>query len=315
MKADSGWTKLGLLVGPDPKIEWLAGGSGPCCAIANKNDASIVDLYISGRDSQNRSRLGLARFSLQSATIVDICEEPVLTLGTRGAFDENGTSYPSVVRDGSRLLMYYTGWIKGVHVPWYNDLGVATSLNGQSFERISRAPVMPRSDLDHIGVGSSCVLRDGEKWHMWYTRFDRWGTSTDDHPHYYNIKHAHSADGMAWISDPDVCIDFRDSSEYAIAKPCVLKVGERFVMWYSHRGIFYRAGLAVSDDGLHWSRMDERAGVDVSKGGWDSEMLCYPHVFDAGENFYMFYNGNKYGVEGLGFARAPRDVVLGMING
>ena len=314
MKIDSKWTKLGLLVGPDPKIEWLAGGSGPCCAIANINDASIVDLYISGRDSQNRSRLGLVRFSLESETVVDISEPPVLPLGTRGTFDENGTSYPSVVRDGCQLLMYYTGWIKGVHVPWYNDLGLATSLNGLSFERISRAPAIPRGDLDHIGIGSSCVLRDGDSWHMWYTRFDRWGTSPQDHPHYYNIKHAHSEDGVVWFLDTAVCIDFRDSSEYAVAKPCVLKVGGRFVMWYSHRGVSYRAGLAVSDDGLHWTRMDKHVGIDVSVTGWDSEMLCYPHVFDAGENFYMFYNGNKYGVEGLGVARAPRGAVLEMIN-
>jgi hypothetical protein len=315
MKIDLKWAKLGLLVGPNPKIEWLAGGSGPCCAIANTNDASIVDLYVSGRDSQSRSRLGLARFSLESETIVDICETSVLALGTRGAFDENGTSYPSVVRDGYRMLMYYTGWIKGVHVPWYNDLGLATSLNGLSFERISRAPLMPRGDLDHLGIGSSSVLRDGGAWHMWYTRFDRWGTGQEDHPHYYNVKHAHSEDGVVWFPDPEVCLDFRDSSEYAVAKPCVLKVGRRFVMWYCHRGVSYRAGLAVSDDGLHWTRMDERVGIDISETGWDSEMLCYPHVFDAGENFYMFYNGNKYGVEGLGFARASRDTVLEMING
>ena len=55
MKIDSKWTKLGLLVGSDSKILWLAGGSGPLCAIANPNDPSIVDLYVSGRDSQNRS--------------------------------------------------------------------------------------------------------------------------------------------------------------------------------------------------------------------------------------------------------------------
>jgi hypothetical protein len=44
-------------------------------------------------------------------------------------------------------------------------------------------------------------------------------------------------------------------------------------------------------------------------------MLCYPHVFDAGKAFYMFYNGNKYDVEGLGFARATRDTLEEMING
>lgn len=309
------WTKLGLLIGPEPRIEWLAGGSGPCCAILNAEDASIVDLYVSGRDTKNRSRLGLVRFSLETETIVDICKTPLLSLGTRGAFDQNGTSYPSVVRTGSKLFMYYTGWIKGVHVPWYNDLGLATSVDGINFERNSRAPVMPRNDLDNIGIGSSCILRDGDKWHMWYTRFDRWGTGPNDHAHYYNIKHALSGDGVTWHSDPQICIDFQDLSEYAVAKPCVLKLGERFVMWYSHRGMSYRAGLAVSNDGLNWSRADERVGIDVSEFGWDSEMICYPFVFDAGENFYMFYNGNKYGVEGLGFARASRDVVFEMING
>lgn len=318
MKNDSTWIKRGLLLGPNPKIEWLAGGSGPCCALANLDDPSIIDLYISGRDLQNRSRLGLARFSLESESIVEMYETPVLTLGTRGSFDENGTSYPSVVRDGNRLLMYYTGWIKGIHVPWYNDLGLASSLDGLTFERTSRSPVMPRNNLDYIGIGSSCVLRDGDKWHMWYTRFDRWGTGINDHPHYYNIKHASSPDGLYWTPDPEICIDFRDENEYAISKPCVLKVEGRFVMWYSHRGTSYRAGLAVSNDGLHWIRKDERVGIDVScvwGGEWDSEMLCYPHVFDAGKNFYMFYNGNKYGVEGLGFARASRHTVMEMING
>lgn len=306
---------MGLLAGPDPGVEWLAGGSGPCCAIANPADPAVVDLYISGRDARNRSRLGLARFSLESEAIVDVREAPVLSLGTRGAFDENGTSYPSVVRDGGRLLMYYTGWIQGVHVPWYNDLGLATSSDGLHFERISRAPAMPRGDLDHIGIGSSHVLRDGAAWHMWFTRFDRWGSGPGDHPHYYNIKHARSPDGVTWVPDPGVCIDFRDASEYAVAKPCVLKIGGRFVMWYSHRGAAYRPGLAVSDDGLRWTRRDGRVGIDVSTAGWDSEMLCYPHVFDAGSNFYMFYNGNKYGTQGLGFARASRDAILEMIHG
>ena len=315
MKLDSAWTKLGLLIGPSHEIEWLAGGSGPCCAVVNPGDTSLVDLYISGRDVENRSRVGLARFSLNSETIVEVCELPVLSLGTRGAFDENGTSYPSVVLHRGQFLMYYTGWIKGVHVPWYNDLGLAVSEDGLAFERVSRAPLMPRGDHDNLGIGSSCVLRDGDTWHMWYTRFDRWGACPEDHPHYYNIKHAVSSDGLAWFPDARVCIDFRDSTEYAVAKPCVLKVCGRFVMWYCHRGMSYRPGLAVSDDGQQWTRLDQRVGISNSETGWDSEMICYPHVFDAGENFYMFYNGNRYGVEGLGLARASRKIVLEMIGG
>lgn len=314
MKCDSIWTKLGPLIGPNAEIEWLAGGAGACCANINSLDSSIIDLYISGRDSKNRSRIGLARFSMDSEAIIELICLPVLPIGAHGAFDENGTSYPSVVRDKGQYLMYYTGWIEGVQVPWYNDLGLAISKDGLSFERYSRAPVMPRSDLDYIGIGSSCVIRDGEVWHMWYTRFDRWGSGSNDHPHYYNIKHASSTDGICWTSDKEICIDFRDATEYAVAKPCVLKIGDLFVMWYSCRGKFYLPGLATSHDGIHWTRKDGKVGISPSESGWDSEMLCYPFVIDAGENFYMFYNGNKYGVEGLGCARASRKSILEVIN-
>ena len=314
MNPDSMWTKKGLLIGPNPEIEWLAGGSGPCCATINPFASSTVDLYISGRDSKNRSRIGLARFSLESESIIEIRYSPVLSIGAQGAFDENGTSYPSVVIDGARRLMYYTGWIKGIHVPWYNDLGLAISQDGMVFTRISRAPVMPRGDSDYIGIGSSCVLKDGEVWRMWYTRFMRWGEGPNDHPHYYNIKHAWSSDGITWTSDAEICIDFRDTTEYAIAKPCVLKIGNRFVMWYSYRGVSYRPGFATSSDGIHWTRKDHQVGINISESGWDSEMLCYPYVLDAGEYFYMFYNGNKYGVEGLGYARVSRKSLLKIIN-
>ena len=43
-------------------------------------------------------------------------------------------------------------------------------------------------------------------------------------------------------------------------------------------------------------------GMDVSPNGWDSEMICYPYVFDHGRNRYMLYNGNGYGKTGFGLA-------------
>jgi hypothetical protein len=40
----------------------------------------------------------------------------------------------------------------------------------------------------------------------------------------------------------------------------------------------YRIGYAYSDDLINWMRDDEIVGIDVSEDGWDSDMLCYPHV-------------------------------------
>ena len=74
-------------------------------------------------------------------------------------------------------------------------------------------------------------------------------------------------------------------------------------MWYSFRGEQYRIGYAFSKDGMIWKRKDELAGIDVSPEGWDSEAICYSHVFQYGKKLYMLYNGNVYGKEGLGIAK------------
>jgi len=271
---------------------------------------TLVDLYVSGRDVHNRSLIGRATFDASVGDIGELSPNPVMPLGERGSFDENGTSYPYVVTGQDGWRMYYTGWIEGVHVRWYNDIGLATSVDGRTFERYSRAPLALKSDQDFIGIGSSCVLRHGERWLMWYTRFDRWGATEQDFEHYYNIRHAVSEDGIHWEAVGGVCIDFEDATEYAIAKPCVLRLADQFMMWYSRRGDAYRPGFAVSDDGISWHRLDSMVGIDVSESGWDADMLCYPMVVDGGETLYMFYNGNGYGKSGLGWATARKADLL-----
>jgi hypothetical protein len=78
--------------------------------------------------------------------------------------------------------------------------------------------------------------------------------------------------------------------------------GELFRMWYAYRGTAYRIGYAESPDGLTWARKDGEAGITPSDSGWDSEMLCYPCVFDHAGERYMLYNGNGYGATGFGLA-------------
>ena len=64
-----------------------------------------------------------------------------------------------------------------------------------------------------------------------------------------------------------------------------------------------RIGYAESSDGINWIRKDElMKHFDVSSKGWDSDMVCYPYVFDFKRRRYMLYNGNDYGKEGFGLA-------------
>jgi hypothetical protein len=37
--------------------------------------------------------------------------------------------------------------------------------------------------------------------------------------------------------------------------------------------------------------------------GWDSEMMCYPNVFECNKDTYLIYNGNDFGKNGFGIAK------------
>ena len=64
----------------------------------------------------------------------------------------------------------------------------------------------------------------------------------------------------------------------------------------------YRIGYAYSENLVDWTRDDENVGIDVSENGWDSDMLCYPHVFQCDGKIYLLYNGNEFGRLGFGLA-------------
>ena len=64
-------------------------------------------------------------------------------------------------------------------------------------------------------------------------------------------------------------------------------------MWFSKRGSKnYRSqngehckiGYAESEDGLNWERLDQKAGINKSNTGWDSEMIEYASVYKILKN-------------------------------
>ena len=83
----------------------------------------------------------------------------------------------------------------------------------------------------------------------------------------------------------------------------VLRDRDLWHMWYSYRGDRYRIGYAQSRDGLDWTRMDHEGGLWPQGTAWESEMVEYGHVFTHRDELYMVYNGNGYGLTGLGVAR------------
>jgi len=294
--------KVGQILAPQPSISWMSTFTGPSFARYTGNDSNY-ELFITGRDSSNRSIIGTASIDLNNPIqSVKVHEKPVFEPGELGAFDENGVSYPWIVSDNETLFMYYVGWMPTKLTPFQNHTGLAISKVGNyEFIRASRAPILSRTNEEPFCSGSVCVLKENI-WKMWYTSFIRWGVSSTEHKHYYVIKYAESHDGLNWLRDNTICINFGNEDEYAIGKPSVIHLDDGYHMWYVYRGQKYRIGYAHSQDGKIWQRMDNLAGISVSDEGWDSVDISYPHVFRHEDHLYMLYCGNGYGKEGLGLA-------------
>jgi hypothetical protein len=261
-------------------------------------------VYWSGRDGQGRARIAFFEADLREpGKVLAVSDRPVVDLGELGAFDDSGVTTSCLVSHEGRKFLYYTGWSLGVTVPFYLSIGVAVSDDGgETFQRPSPAPILSRNPADPFLTASPWVLVEHGLWRMWYVSGTSWRAGPSKPQHSYHIQYAESDDGLRWRSEGRVCITYAAPDEHAFARPCVVREGDRYRMWYSVRGTRYRVGYAESADGITWDRRDHEAGIDVSAEGWDSEMVCYPCVFPRDGGWLMLYNGNDYGRTGIGLA-------------
>lgn len=296
------WKKLGRVFEPSGGLPWMA--SHAAIPFAKRLDGDLHRVYFSGRDAKGRAQVGFCEIDLaRPHEVLRVSPEPVVGLGPLGAFDDSGLTNSWVTTHGGRDHLYYSGWHLGVTVPFYFHVGCAVSDDGgATFRKVSPSPVLGRTAADPFLTASPCVLVEDGVWRMWYVSGTGWEAEGAEPKHYYHIRYAESSDGVEWRGDGHVCIDYASPDEYAIARPSVVRDGGVYRMWYTYRGAAYRLGYAESPDGLAWTRMDDRVGIDVSPEGWDSEMLAYAHVFDHGGRRWMLYNGNGYGRSGIGLA-------------
>jgi hypothetical protein len=300
------WAKRGLLIPGNPPVEWAR--SHAALPVADVHEDGI-DLYFSARDEQGRARIARAEVAVDGASlaVTGYRPTPVLDLGERGTFDDSGVTSSCLVRWQGSAYLYYSGWSLGRTVPFYFYVGCAVSDDDVTFERVSRSPILERNPVDPFLTASPWVLVEEGRWRMWYVSGTGWRGTPGGPQHLYHVKYAESDDGIHWRREGHVCIDFADSSEYAISRPCVVRDGPIYRMWFAARGGAYRLGYAESDDGLVWRRRDEEAALPGPAAAWETEMQAYPVVYDANGRRQMLYNGNGYGATGIGWAVLEHD--------
>jgi len=267
-------------------------------------------IYFSTRDIDNRSHIGCLEVEINDVLKVKkIFNEPILTPGELGTFDDNGVMPSCIVNHNDKKYLYYIGWNKGSNVRFHTSIGLAVSEdNGKSFKKKSKGPILDRDYVEPHFCSNPYVIIENEIWRMWYISIVKWIKENDETFPYYHIKYAESNDGINWNRKNTVCIDFKDDQEWAISRPCIIKENNIYKMWYSFSGnLPYRIGYAESNDGINWNRKDNLVGISVSKSGWDSESIEYPFVFVHNRQKFMLYCGNGFGKTGFGYAVLEQD--------
>ncbi|WP_116137892.1 hypothetical protein [Trinickia diaoshuihuensis] len=307
------WQKRGLVYTVDERLPW-AKSHAQIPTVAGVRDDTLQVLF-SSRDEHNRSAIASLDVALDNpGEVLRVERAPLMELGKLGTFDDCGMMPSSVVELNGVRYLYYIGWNVRNTIPYHNSVGLAISEDdGRTYRRLFEGPVMDRTAEEPYFCGTTCVRIENGIWRNWYLSCTGWMLVDGKPEPRYHLKYAESRDGIHWTREGVVAIDYADACEGGLVRASVHHDGKLYRMWYCRRSYSgyrensagsYRMGYAESHDGLVWTRLDERAGLDVSESGWDSFMVAYPEVAEAGGRLYCFYNGNGFGASGFGYAEA-----------
>lgn len=311
------WKKIGKIFNPtEHKL------SNGCAEFAQSPQALVFDdfvrIYFSTRKKESSgkflSHISYADFDKSFKNIINISDKTVIDLGNPGCFDEHGIFPMNVLRNVDKIYAYSCGWSRRVSVSVETSIGFAVSEdNGLTFSKLGDGPVLTSSLTEPFLVGDPFVNIYENIFHMWYIYGTGWVNHTQGEApdRIYKIGHAISGDGISWQKEGVQIISDELGEEECQALPTVVYNSGLYHMFFcfrhstdfrknKNRG--YRIGYAYSDDLKTWKRDEGYSGIKFSENGWDSDMLCYPHVFKCDDKIYLLYNGNEFGRYGFGIA-------------
>lgn len=313
------WHKLGKIF--DPTQHALADG---CHQFAQSPQALVFDdfvrIYFSTRsvdpaNGKYLSHIAFVDMQKNLRDIIRVSDHTVIPLGNLGCFDEHGIFPMNVLRHDNKVYGYTCGWNRRMSVSVDTAVGLAISHDdGHSFQRIGEGPVLAASLNEPCLVGDGFVKVINGIFHMWYIFGTGWKKFAPDAApdRTYKIGHATSTNGIDWIKEEARCIiEDRLGPDESQALPTVIEYDGCHHMFFCYRESFdfrtgkgrgYRIGHAWSKDLINWTRDDDLPRLEGTPGAWDSDMQCYPNVFECDGQIFLLYNGNEFGRHGFGLA-------------
>jgi len=294
------WKKIGQIYHCEKIDDYLVSHASNPLAIYLKDN--IFRIFFSGRDKDNKSSIGFVDIDIQKMNVIKVCDKTLFKYGGDNSFYSHGVSIGNLYTAKNHDYILFMGWQIKNKQHWRGDIG---RLKLNAYKEMILEPTtafMSSDEKDPISLSYPWVIYDEGYYKMWYGSTITWDAGNNEMLHV--IKYAISNDGEHWQKQ-GIAIPYERGVAQAFSRPCVIKDEKGYHMWFSYRsgdGTKYRIGYSYSHDGLQWKNKLDEVGINVSTKGWDSEMLCYPFVFDHKGKRYMLYNGNNYGETGFGLA-------------
>ncbi|MBN2412832.1 T9SS type A sorting domain-containing protein [candidate division KSB1 bacterium] len=263
----------------DSKLQLWISGSG---FLPGDTTAGIRTYYFTSDDG----------YSWQSAP-----QNPVFREGAPGTWDSGHTETPAVIYTAGEYRLYYSATPDAMADDGGQlRFGLATSPDGVTWVRNPANPILERglpSSWEERQIESPTVLETDSLYYMWYNGLDaEWRI-------YVGL--ATSEDGLSWHKYPGNPVfspaPHSDWDSVGVYAPQVRILGDRIVMLYT--GIVFdaagydynnaRTGVAVSTDGINWSRACDRPVLAGTPGAWDAAGPFTLDWIDTGGQLLMVY--------------------------
>lgn len=279
------------------------------------NDETLR-IFVTLCDEKNVGRVGYVDVDINNpAKVLGFSKDPVIDIGEDGTYDDNGVVTGSLFEDGDDLYMFYSGYQLGVKIPYMIFSGAALSTDkGNTFTKLNKeVPMLDRISTEKNFRCVPNIIQQGTTFKMWYLadclQQSAWliNESGKKQP-VYSERYLESDKLLSWEGTGQGVLDFANEDEHGLSIGSIWVDKGIYKCIYSVRTLSkgYRLGYAESKDGKSFSRMDDKLHLDVTPGDFDSEMMCYAKLINVGEKTYIFYSGNGYGTEGIGFAELVR---------
>lgn len=271
----------------------------------------LIRIYFATTCSNKFGRLAYIDVDAQNPAVIrGQSKQFILDKGVDGSFDDCGVNPSSLLKVNDKYFLYYAGYQRHMNTPYSIFSGLAISDDLDSFNRFKNTPILERTDIELSLRSAPSVIRIGSIFYMVYVSDSGWqeiegNLFNGKKMPQYCLRSAVSHDGINWESKTDPIIYPRNNDEFGFGRPYLFNEGSVFYLFYSIRrkSVSYRIGYAISTDECKtWVRKDDIIGLDVSKNGWDSEMVCYGAPIKVNRKTFLFYNGNNNGESGFGYA-------------